>query len=167
MTDGLIDEATKKAAVAWIAVRDAPALALWCMPLDGALYVVSGPGEQDAPGLTDAARATVTLRGDHGGRIVTWAATVERITPGSEAWNTVAPQLAGKRLNASGSTENVVARWAADGCAVVRLSPAGEGEDARHPGDLPDGSQAAVPRDSPARVPVRRPWHLHRVRRRR
>ena len=163
MTDGLIEESIKKAAVAWVAVRDAPALALWCMPLDGSLYVVSGPGEQQAPGLADAARATVTLRGDHGGRIVTWVAAAERLQPGGEAWDVVAPQLAGKRLNASGSAEAVVARWAADGCAVVRLAPADE--PAQSGPDLPDGAGSEPPRDTPARVPVHHPRHLNRVRR--
>ena len=163
MTDGLIDEAIKKAAVAWIAAGDDAPRALWCLPIEGSLYVVSGPGEQHAPALADASRATVTLRGDHGGRIVTWVATVARVAPGGEAWETVAPQLAGKRLNASGSSEALIGRWAADGCAVVRLTPTDE--PVRGPADLPDTGEAAPSRDSPARVPVRRPWHLHRVRR--
>ena len=62
----MLDEALKKAALAWISVDGAPALALWCMPLDGSLIVVSGPGEQFAPGLAEAARAVVRLRGDNG-----------------------------------------------------------------------------------------------------
>lgn len=152
----------KKAAVAWIAVTEGPALALWCMPYEGSLYVLSGPGEQAAPGLAEAAEATVSLRGDHGGRIVTWIAAVERLTPGSDAWDTVAPQLAGKRLNASGTAEAVVARWAETGCAVLRLTPTEQ--PAQSGADLPDSAQAAPPRDTPARVPVRRPFRLHRVR---
>ena len=58
-----------------------PAYALWCLPLDGALLVVTGPGEQSAPGLADATGAQVSLRGDHGGRIVTWPARVTRLLP--------------------------------------------------------------------------------------
>ncbi|MEV4758985.1 hypothetical protein AB0J86_28355 [Micromonospora sp. NPDC049559] len=159
----LVEEAVKKAAVAWVAVGDGAPVALWCLPVEGALYVVSGPGEQSAPGLADAASATVTLRGDHGGRIVTWPAEVSRVSPGSERWDEVAPQVAAKRLNAHGSTEEVLRRWAAD-CALNRLAPAGGPLAAG--GSLPDDAQAAPPRRGPGVRPVRRPFRLHRVRRR-
>jgi len=162
VTSAVVDEAIKKAAVAWIAVGDGPALGLWCMPLEGALLVVSGPGEQSAPGLADASRATVRLRGDTGGLIVVWDAVVERLEPGTADWATVAPQLAGKRLNAPGSAEELAARWATAGCAIVRLRPAEES--AVNAPDLPDASGAAPARDTPARVEVRRPFRLHKVR---
>jgi hypothetical protein len=159
----LVDEAIKKAAVAWVAVADGPALALWCLPVDGALAVVVGPGEQAAPGLAEASGASVRLRGDTGGLIVVWDAAVEHLRPGTEAWDELAPQLAGKRLNASGTAEELVARWARTGCAVVRLRPSGDPPVAAP--ELPDGSGAATARDTPARVPARRPFRLHRVRR--
>ncbi|HEX8629915.1 MAG TPA: hypothetical protein VF755_17280, partial [Catenuloplanes sp.] len=114
----------KKAAVAWVAVGTGPALALWCLPLDGSLYVVSGPGEQSAPDVPAADRATVTLRGDHGGQVITWPAVVTRLSPGTDLWSTIAPQVAAKRLNAPGTAAALVERWAADGVAVNRLTPA-------------------------------------------
>jgi hypothetical protein len=117
----LIAEAMKKAAVAWLAVRGRPAYPVWCLWSDGALYVVSGPGEQPAPGLADTTTATVHARGDHGGRIVAWAATVDRVWPYSEQWSTVVPQLAGKRLNSAPSDE-LMSRWAAE-AVVSRLVP--------------------------------------------
>jgi hypothetical protein len=76
----------------------------------------------------------------------------------------VAPQLAGKRLNASGTADELVARWAESGCAVVRLTPSDE-PPVVAPG-LPDDSQAAPPRETPARIVVRKPFRLHRVRKR-
>ncbi|WP_420884018.1 hypothetical protein [Micromonospora sp. CPCC 205547] len=153
----------KKAAIAWVSVGDRPALALWCAPLEGALFVVSGPGEQSAPGLADATGARVTLRGDHGGRIVTWPARVTRVTPGTEAWENAAPLVAAKRLNASGPTADLVTRWAADGCALTRLSPAGDPD----AGDrLPDAALAEPPRGAPVVRVTRKPFRLHRVRRR-
>lgn len=158
----LTAEAIKKAAVAWVAVGDGPAYGLWCLPLDGALYVVSGPGEQSAPGLADATEATVTLRGDHGGRIVTWPAAVTRIHPGTEEWTTIAPQVAGKRLNAPGSAADLVERWAADGCALNRLTPAGAPLAAGE--SLPDDALAEPPRPTPAARVTRKPFRLHRVR---
>jgi hypothetical protein len=117
----LITEAMKKAAVAWIAVGERPAYAVWCLWAENALYVVSGPDEQPAPGLTRAATVRVSARGDHGGRIVTWAATVERVEPGSPQWDAVVPQLAGKRLN-SAAADELAQRWARD-CTVTRLVP--------------------------------------------
>jgi hypothetical protein len=163
VTAPVVDEAIKKAAVAWIAAGDGPALGLWCMPLEGSLVVVSGPGEQGAPGLAEAQTATVRLRGDTGGLIVIFEAAVERLAPGSEDWTTIAPQLAAKRLNAPGSAEALVARWAEAGCAVVRLTPA-ERDVVASP-DLPDGSGKSEPRATPARNATRRPFRLHRVRR--
>ncbi|MEU4398384.1 hypothetical protein [Micromonospora orduensis] len=159
----LVDEAMKKAAVAWVSVAGGPALALWCAPLEGALFVVSGPGEQAAPGLADATEAQVTLRGDHGGRIVTWPARVSRLRPGTEAWDTTASLVAGKRLNAPGPTADLVARWAADGCAVNRLAPAGA---PLAGADLPSDAQSESPRATPAVRATRKPFRLHRVRRR-
>jgi hypothetical protein len=158
----LVDEAMKKAAVAWLTVPGAgPAYAVWCLWIDGALYLVSGPGEQAAPGLADSTEATVTARGDHGGRIVTWPAVVSRVDPAGADWTTIATQLAGKRLNAIGTTEQTVARWAGD-CVVHRLAPAADPVEA---GDtLPDGSLAAAPRPSPATRIPKNPFRLHKVR---
>ncbi|MFI5926981.1 hypothetical protein [Micromonospora sp. NPDC051543] len=159
----LVDEAMKKAAVAWVSVSGGPALALWCAPLEGALLVVSGPGEQAAPGLADATEAQVSLRGDHGGRIVTWPARVTRLAPGTEAWDTAAPLVAGKRLNAPGPTTDLVARWVADGCALNRLAPAGTPLAGT---ELPSDAQTEPPRETPAVRATRKPFRLHRVRRR-
>ncbi|MFG2053794.1 hypothetical protein ACGFI9_07145 [Micromonospora sp. NPDC048930] len=163
VTTPLIDEAVKKAAVAWVSVGGGPAYALWCLPLDGALLVVTGPGEQSAPGLADADTAEVTLRGDHGGRIVTWPARVTRLRPGTEEWDTAAPLVAAKRLNAPGPAAELVARWATEGCAVNRLTPAG-GPVAG--ADLPADSLAEPPREAPVVRATRRPFRLHKVRRR-
>jgi hypothetical protein len=168
---GIIDEAARKAAVAWVTVPGRQAVALWCLPQEdadapaphGRLYVVCGPGEQAAPGLEHTATATVTLRGDHGGRIVTWPAQVRRVSPGSDEWATVAPALAGKRLNAPVPAEALVARWA-DECLVHCLVPAGESVEAGP--TLPDSALAEPPREAAVVRATRRPFRLHRVRRR-
>lgn len=164
MTSAVLDEALKKAALVWVSVGDGPSLGLWCMPLEGALIVVTGPGEQFAPGLAEATRATARLRGDNGGLIVVAEMTVARIIPGSEDWETVAPQLAGKRLNASGTAEQMVTRWVETSCAILRLAPA-EAPPVTAP-DLPIDAERAEPRETPARVEVRMPFRLHKVRRR-
>ena len=165
MGSAVLDEALKKAAIAWVSVDGGAARGLWCVPLEGTLIMVSGPGEQEAPRLGEATRASVRLRGDTGGLIVVWEAAVSRLQPGTEEWDTVAPQVATKRLNASGTADELIARWIASGCAVVRLTPVDEAPTTSP--DLPDTSGAATPRETPARVEVKRPFRLHRVRRRR
>ncbi|HET6211919.1 MAG TPA: hypothetical protein VFE14_03495 [Micromonosporaceae bacterium] len=161
MSSPLIDEARKKAAIAWLTVAGSPACGVWCLAVEEALYVVSGPGEQPAPGLATAGEALVTVRGDHGGRIVTWPATVTRVWPGTDEWDTVAPQLAAKRLNASGTADALMARWAAE-CAISRLSAAGPPVEGG--ATLPSGSLAAPPLPTPAARRTRNPFRLHRVR---
>jgi hypothetical protein len=154
MAHPLVGEVGKKAAVAWLGGRMA-----WCGWFDDALYVVSGPGEQNLGDLADGLE--VTLRGDHGGRVVTWPAAVSRVEPGGEEWQKIAPQLAGKRLNASGTADEVVARWAST-CVVYALRP---GTDATTGTDLPGGSLAEPPRPTPAARATKPPFRLHRVRR--
>jgi len=129
VTLALVTEATKKAAVVWLSVAGRPAYPVWCVPLADALYVVSGPGEQAAPGLAGATIVDVTARGDHGGSIATWSASVQRIEPDTDDWTAVALTVAGKRLNATGSADELVARWARDD-ALVRLVPDVTGVDA-------------------------------------
>ncbi|HEY2669519.1 MAG TPA: hypothetical protein VGJ07_04005 [Rugosimonospora sp.] len=158
----LVEEAMKKAAVAWLTVSGQPGpYAVWCVWLDGALYLVSGPGEQPAPGLAGAAVVDVSTRGDHGGRIVTWPAAVTRLTPDDEQWSPVAQQLAGKRLNAPASVAETVRRWA-DECVISRLTPASDPVEAAPHVD--DGSGAAPPRPTPAANRTPKPFRLHKVR---
>jgi hypothetical protein len=163
-TSAVVLEAIKKAAVVWVSTAGAPAVALWCVPFEGSLLLITGTGEQSAPFLADTGTASVAMRGDHGGHIVTWPASVTRVEPGTEEWETAAPLVAGKRLNASGGTEQVVERWARE-CVLLRLTPSALPTAA---GDtLPHDSQAAPPRPTPATRAMRKPFRLHRVRRRR
>jgi hypothetical protein len=162
MSDGLVEEASKKAAVAWLGFGDGPAYAVWVLPVEGRLYLVTGPGEQTVPGLAEAlvggTDATVRLRGDHGGQVIAYVAGLAQVLPGGEEWATVVPQLAGKRLNSSGPAEDLVSRWAAE-CLVVSLTPV--------PGETlaaADTSGATGPRPTPAANATRKPFRLHRVR---
>jgi hypothetical protein len=155
--DALVEEAAKKAAVAWIAVGGRPPTLAWCAWLDGSLLVVTGEGEQAVPGLSEATSVEVSLRGDHGGRIVTFPAGVTNLTPSDEAWTELVPQLAGKRLNGRGGAEDLTRAWS-ERCVVSRLTPVGASA------DLPDDAQAAPPRPTPATRIPRRPFRLHKVR---
>jgi hypothetical protein len=161
----VVDEAFRKAAVAWVGFGDGPAYCVWCLPVEGKLYLVTGPGEQEIPGIAEAvlrgSDAVVTLRGDHGGNIVTYSAAMAEIPPNSTEWERVAPQLAAKRLNASGPTEDLVDRWGAQ-CLLIGLIPDPQAVAAGT--DLPDDSQAAPPRPATVVRETRKPFRLHRVR---
>jgi hypothetical protein len=96
----LITEAARKAGVLWITVAGRPAVAAWQVWRDGRTYVLTGPGEQPLPGLAEAAGCRLTARSaDTGGRIATWAATVDRVEPDSDEWREVVPALTAARLN--------------------------------------------------------------------
>ena len=100
----LIAEATRRTGVIWLTVpgpgRPVPAWHIWRGP-PGAAYLVTGPGEQPLPGLADATRVAVTVPSkDTGGGLVTWAARVHRVEPGSPEWDAVIGPLTAARLNA-------------------------------------------------------------------
>jgi 8-oxo-dGTP diphosphatase len=121
----LIAEATRRAGVVWLTVPDRSAYPVWHRWLGGAAYLVTGPGEQPAPGLGTAARVIVTVPSkDSGGTLVTWTAAVRRVDPGSAEWDAViGPLVAGRRnaaMDPSGASP--AARWASS-CAVFCLSP--------------------------------------------
>ena len=120
----LVAEATRRAGVVWLTVPDRGAYPVWHRWLSGAAYLVTGPGEQPAPGLGEAAQVTVTVPSkDSGGALVAWTADVRRVDPGSAEWDAVIGPLVAGRLNAaSGSGEPAAARWARS-CAVFCLIP--------------------------------------------
>ncbi|MGW1613539.1 hypothetical protein ACWCQZ_29730 [Streptomyces sp. NPDC002285] len=144
LDQALVEEATKKSGLIWVRGPGAPARALWHAWHEGAACVIGdGPGEQPLPGLADGAEAEVTVRSkDKGGRLVSWAAKVVELAPGSEQWEATVAELRGKRLNAPDG-EAMPARWARE-CRVLRLEPTGG------TAPLPDGSLAEAPLPSPA-----------------
>jgi mutator protein MutT len=135
---GLIAEATKRAGVVWLTIpgqgRPVPVWHIWRTvsepgalepPAPGAAYLVSGPGEQPAPGLDTAGRVTVTVPSKQaGGALVTWTAGVRRVNPGSAEWAAVIGALVAGRLNAALGPGEVspAPRWARSG-AVFCLTP--------------------------------------------
>ncbi|MEU0410902.1 hypothetical protein ABZ307_24225 [Streptomyces griseorubiginosus] len=140
----LVEEATKKSGLVWVKGPGVPARALWHVWHEGAACLVGdGPGEQPLPGLADGGTAEVTVRSkDKGGRLVSWAAKVVELAPGSEAWQAAVGELKGKRLNAPDG-EAMADRWARE-CRVLRLEPTGSTV------PLPEGDLAAAPLPTPA-----------------
>ena len=155
----LIAEATKRAGLIWITVpgpggagpgeagpggagpggaapggagggRPRPVWHIW----RDAAYVLTGPGEQDVPGLGDAGQVTVAVPSkDTGGLLLRWTARVTRVEPGSAEWSGIIGALLAGRLNEPASPgESPAERWARTG-QVYRLTP-GENPDAERAG---------------------------------
>ncbi len=135
----LIAEATKRAGLIWITVPGnggagqglpRPVWHLW----RDAAYVLTGPGEQDVPGLGGASQVTVTVPSkDTGGLLLRWTADVSRVQPGSAEWSGIIGALLAARLNEPASPgESPAERWARAG-QVYRLTP-GENTDTVWPG---------------------------------
>ena len=134
----LIAEATKRAGVVWLTIpgqgRPVPVWHIWRAvsepgalepPPPGAAYLVTGPGEQPAPGLGTAGQVTVTVPSKQaGGALVTWTAAVRRVNPGSAEWMAVIGALVAGRLNAAlgPGAASPAERWARSG-AVFCLTP--------------------------------------------
>jgi hypothetical protein len=165
LDQALVEEATKKSGLIWVANPGVPARALWHVWHEGAACLVGdGPGEQPLPGLADGGGAEVTVRSkDKGGRLVTWQAKVVELTPGSEQWAATVAELKGKRLNAPDG-EAMTGRWSRE-CRVLRLEPAGATT------ELPDDNLATAPLPTPATtrrpIPAGLPRLLLRKRKRR
>ena len=79
----LVEEACKKSSLLWIAVPGLRDRAVWHVWQEhdgrGAVYLVTGGGEQNVPGLSDGQLVRVTVRSkDKGGRLATWSGLVGR-----------------------------------------------------------------------------------------
>ncbi len=96
--------------------------------------MLTGPGEQDVPGLGDAVHVTVAVPSkDTGGLLLRWTARVTRVEPGSAEWSEIIGPLLAGRLNEPASPgESPTERWARTG-QVYRLTP-GENTDTVRPG---------------------------------
>jgi len=142
-TPALIAEATRRTGVIWLTVPPSgtafPVWHIWrtagdagpgtADPPPGAAYLVTGPGEQPAPGLAAAGRVRVTVPSKQsGGALVTWTAAVHRVDPGSAEWDAVIGALAAGRLNAVLGPGEVspADRWARSG-TVFCLVPVAQG----------------------------------------
>lgn len=149
LRSALVVEAARKSGLLWLTLPGLPQpRAAWHLWHEGSAYVLTGgEGEQPLPGLPEAATVPVTLRSkDKGGLLIRWMAEVERVEPGTELWDTVAPLLARQRLNAA-DHERQIERWST-GSYVVRLTPTGEVTEA--PGERRDDYAAVRPVPTPA-----------------
>lgn len=114
----VIEEGAKRSGVLWLGL-DRPRLA-WHAWHDGAVYLVTGPGEQRLPGLAERETVEVTLRSKaNGARLLSFTAAVEVVDQAAAAEAVAA--LAKERLNAPDGAE-LTDRWART-ATVLRLTP--------------------------------------------
>lgn len=165
----LVAAAAKKSSVIWVSVDGAPARALWQVPSEGSMLVVTGGSEQELPELADASSAAVTIRSkENGASIVVTEVSVEHLVPDSPDWLAAVSELAPKRLNAQGL--DLSASWRS-ASVVSRLRPTrvlqGAGDFASVSGSLPDQGGYEALRTSPAGTGRPLPFHLGKRTRRR
>lgn len=111
----LFTETARKAGVCWLALptpeggsRDTLAWHVWH---DGALLVVTGPDEQQLPGLRDGAEVEVALRSsDTGGLLVRRPCRVTEVRDGDPRWDACAAAALAGRLN-HGDRAATLDRW--------------------------------------------------------
>jgi hypothetical protein len=151
----LVAEAAAKSSLLWVAPTPERAWPAWHIWLDGAAYVVSGPGEQELPPL--AGEVEVTLRSkDTWARVLRVTATATTVDPAAPEWRDVALALKGSRLNAP-DPDGLLDRWAA-GNTITRLSLRGAVNES--PGHYDESSGAAAPPPSEAATRDWAPWHV-------
>jgi hypothetical protein len=150
----LLAEAASKSGLLWVDVPGDRAWPAWHVWVEGAAYVVSGPGEQTLPALPRD--VVLVLRSkDTGGRLLRVPARAEPLTPQDPRWEPATDALKAARLNAPAG--DVVGRWAAEATvtALVPQLPLLEG-----PGRDDDASGAAAPAPTPATTRTWQPWHF-------
>lgn len=118
----LVHEASRRSGVVWVRVGGRAPRAVWHVWHEGADFVLHGGGEQEVPGLAEAATAEVTVRAKStGAAVVTWPAVVSTVAPGSDAWAAVEPLLRKARWHAE---PDPTGRWRT-AATLSRLSPRG------------------------------------------
>lgn len=152
----LIAELGGKSDLVWVTVSGRPPQALWSVWHDEAIAVVTGGVEQPDPGLVDGASVELILRSkENRARQVAVTSTVERLEPGTVAWNDAAAALHPKRLNPPDG-EAQPQRWASDS-ALWLLRPTHEVIE--RPGSMSDGSHRAEPVTTEATTVTHTPFH--------
>jgi hypothetical protein len=125
-----IEEAIKRTDVLWVGTeqngRDR-AVPVWFVYDKGRIYVLHSDqrdsGEQQVPGLPDAAELVVLTRWKYRDtRATRFHAAVRVIEPASAEFDQVAPLLADRRRDRHGSPQDAIRKWKAS-CVIAELTP--------------------------------------------
>lgn len=159
VAQALLDESLKKSALVWLVV-DGRTHGRWHSWLDGHLYLLTGPGEQPDPGLTDGASTQVVVRSkDDGRHLLTVDADISLLRPADADWLAATADLAKLRLNLSHPAE-ASARWAGPEFTLYRLTP--RLPLVESPDGVRDDARRLAPAATPATTSSPRPRVLHR-----
>ena len=124
---GPVDAALSKSTIAWLIVPqgDGPEVtkAVWYGYEDGRIYVLTGPGEQEVPGLVSAGKhVRLIVRSKDVQSKVGEITCVTQVLPKDATWERIARELlVGRRLNLTDG-EKAVDRWK-ETCEIVQLTP--------------------------------------------
>ena len=123
---GPVDAALSKGTIAWVVVPQSGGgevtKPIWYGYENGRVYVLTGPGEQDVPGLAGSKHVRMIVRSkDTQSRVGEVACVAQVVAAGGE-WDRIARDvLLGRRLNLRDG-EKAVDRWRYD-CEIVQLTP--------------------------------------------
>lgn len=159
----LLAQAAAKSGLVWLRPQGQPrAWPAWHVWHEGAVLVVSGPGEQQLPELVGPVEVLLRSK-DTGSRLITVAATATTVSADDEGWPAAAAALAASRLNSPTSPADLPDTWR--GTAVITRLTA-HGAAIEGPDRYDSASGAAPPAPSAATTSGWRPWHLRGRRRR-
>lgn len=125
MGAGLVEEATRRSGVVWVLPAGGRPQPVWHLWHAGAAHLVTGGREQPIEGVGDGDRVLVVVRSKdrQADRVVQWWADVQRLQPGTPAWEEIVPLLHARRLNAPDG-EGQPRRWARES-TILSLVPDG------------------------------------------
>ena len=124
---GPVDAALSKSTIAWVSVPQedgsAATKAVWYGYEQGRVYVLTGKGEQEVPGLAEGSRhVKLIVRSKDIQSKVGETTCVTHVLPKDATWERIARELLlGRRLNLPDG-EAAVERWKRDG-EIVQLTP--------------------------------------------
>jgi hypothetical protein len=153
----LVAEAASKGGMLWVRPRGGSrAWGVWHAWHEGAVLVVSGPGEQELPEL-DGDVDLILRSKDTGARLVTVAAVAEVLGLQSDDWADAAEALAPGRLNSAALPADLPEHWRTTGARITRIRPTSQASE--QPGSYDDASGAAAPAPTSATTSTWRPFH--------
>ena len=123
----VLDEALKKATVAWVEVpgeggTNGKAVPVWYGVLDGRVYVLTGGSEQRVPGLAETGQVVLRARSKEQQSLIAEVEAATRVVePSDPLYAQVAAVLLPRRLNLRDG-EQAVDRWRKE-CTLVELTP--------------------------------------------
>jgi hypothetical protein len=124
---GPVDAALSKSTIAWVAVAQAGGTEVtkpvWYGYDQGRVYVLTGAGEQDIPGLAEGSKhVRLIVRSKDVQSKVGEVTCVTQVLPKDPNWERIARDvMLGRRLNLPDG-EAAVDRWKRD-CEIVQLTP--------------------------------------------